>query len=370
MFPSQKALHKNMINLTVELGNRSYPIKIGSGILNVPGILDPYAANRDVLIVTNEALAPMYLKPVRALLTASRVESLVLPEGEAMKTLATLELIFDALAEHHFGRDCLLVAVGGGVIGDICGFAAASWQRGVDFIQIPTTLLAQVDSSVGGKTAVNHASGKNLIGAFHQPVCVLSDMDTLSTLPDRELSAGLAEVVKYGLLGDADLFNWLEREYAAILRRDCERLQHIVRRSCEIKAQIVAADEHERGQRALLNLGHTFGHAIEKCVGYGEWLHGEAVAAGMCMAAEFSRRLGWINSDDVNRIRQLLTRFNLPVDPPQIEPAAFLDAMSQDKKVIARQIRLVLLKSIGEAVVVADYPEHQLVELLSDQFVH
>jgi 3-dehydroquinate synthase len=359
-----------MINLSVELGNRSYPIKIGSGILNRSGVLDEYIDHRDVLIVTNEVLAPMYLKPLAALIDSARVESLILPDGEANKTLATLEQIFDALAAHRFGRDCVLVALGGGVIGDICGFAAAAWHRGVDFIQVPTTLLAQVDSSVGGKTAVNHASGKNLIGAFHQPICVLSDMDTLSTLPDRELAAGLAEVVKYGLLGDAELFAWLEREHAAVLRREAGHLQHIVRRSCEIKAQVVAADERERGQRALLNLGHTFGHAIERCAGYGEWLHGEAVAAGMCMAAEFSHRLGWLSEADVNRIRQLLTRLNLPVDPPQIEPGEFIDAMSQDKKVIARQIRLVLLKSIGEAAVVADYPEHQLVELLSDQFVH
>jgi 3-dehydroquinate synthase len=359
-----------MINLNVELGTRSYPIMIGSGILQQPGVLDPYTARRDVLIVTNEQLAPLYLTPITQLVSSFRTESLVLPEGEAMKSVATLQLIFDRLAELHFGRDCVLIAVGGGVIGDICGFAAATWHRGVDFIQIPTTLLAQVDSSVGGKTAVNHPGGKNLIGAFHQPVCVLSDMEALSTLPDRELSAGLAEVVKYGLLADADLFAWLEREYAAVLRRDSEHLQHIVRRSCEIKAQVVAADEHERGQRALLNLGHTFGHAIERCAGYGEWLHGEAISAGMCMAAEFSRRMNWLSDGDVNRIRQLLSRFNLPVDPPQLDPAEFLDAMSLDKKVIARQIRLVLLKSIGDAVVVADYPEHQLVELLSDQFVH
>ncbi|MGI9291718.1 MAG: 3-dehydroquinate synthase [Gammaproteobacteria bacterium] len=359
-----------MINLKVELGTRSYPILIGNGLLHNKGLLEPYINKRDVLIVTNEVLAPLYLQPLKDMLGSGRVETLSLPDGEVHKTLDTLNLIFDALVEHRYSRDCVIVALGGGVIGDIGGFAAASWQRGVDFIQVPTTLLAQVDSSVGGKTAVNHPGGKNLIGAFHQPLCVLSDSDTLNTLPDRELSAGLAEVVKYGLLGDADLFAWLEREHAGLLKRDPERLQHIVRRSCEIKAQIVAADEREQGQRALLNLGHTFGHAIERCAGYGEWLHGEAVAAGMCMAAAFSARLGWIDSQDVTRIRELITRFNLPVEPPRFEPGEFLNAMSMDKKVIAGEIRLVLLKSIGEAVVTADYPSHELVDLLAEQFVH
>ena len=262
------------VTLKVELGQRSYPILIGSGLLTQPGILTPFIKGRDVLILTNDQLAPLYLEPLKQLVTGSRVEQLVLPDGESTKTLATLETIFDALVEHRYGRDSVLLTLGGGVVGDIGGFAAACWQRGVDFIQVPTTLLAQVDSSVGGKTAVNHPGGKNLIGAFHQPLCVLSDTDTLSTLPDRELSAGLAEVLKYGLLGDAELFEWLEQEAAGLLRRDQERLQHVVRRSCENKARIVAADEHERGQRALLNLGHTFGHAIERCAGYGEWLHG------------------------------------------------------------------------------------------------
>ena len=278
--------------------------------------------------------------------------------------------IFDALVQHRYGRDCVLVALGGGVIGDITGFAAATWQRGVEFIQVPTTLLAQVDSAVGGKTAVNHPGGKNLIGAFHQPLCVLSDMDTLNSLPEREFGAGLAEVVKYGLLGDASLFEWLERESGAILNRDKERLQHIVRRSCEIKARVVAADETERGQRALLNLGHTFGHAIERSAGYGEWLHGEAVSAGMCMAAAFSARLGWLRKSEVDRVRELLTDLKLPVDPPKVSPSDFLAAMSLDKKVIAGQIRLVLLRAIGTAEVTADYPEHELVDLLSEQFVH
>jgi len=358
-----------MINLNVELGTRSYPILIGSGLLHQHGVLDPFINGRDVLIITNDQLAPLYLEPLAKLIGNARIARLVLPDGEATKNLATLQTIFDALVQHRFGRDCVLVALGGGVIGDITGFAAATWQRGVDFIQVPTTLLAQVDSSVGGKTAVNHPKGKNLIGAFHQPICVLSDSDTLNTLPDRELGAGLAEVVKYGLLGDKEFFLWLEQEYAGLLKRDSEHLQHIVRVSCEDKARIVAADERERGQRALLNLGHTFGHAIEHCAGYGEWLHGEAVAAGMVMAAEFSARLGLLERGDVDRIRELLTRLNLPVEPPPVKAGDFLSAMTLDKKVIGGEIRLVLLKAIGEAFVTADYAEHELVQLLSETFV-
>jgi 3-dehydroquinate synthase len=358
-----------MFKLRVELGERSYPITIGSGLLRERGVLDQYLAGRDVLIVSNEIVAPLYMDPLENLITSSRIRALVLPDGEATKTPATLMKIYDALVAERFGRDCVLVALGGGVIGDIVGFAAATWQRGVDFIQVPTTLLAQVDSSVGGKTAVNHPGGKNLIGAFHQPLCVLSDMDTLDSLPDRELKAGMAEVVKYGLIADAELFEWLEREHAAILKRDKERLQHIVRRSCELKAQIVAADERERGQRALLNLGHTFGHAIERCAGYGEWLHGEAVAAGTCMAAEFSAQLGWLAEQDVTRIRTLFRQLGLPVSPPQADPGDFLAAMALDKKVQSGQIRLVLLKSVGAAVITADYPSHELVDMLASQFV-
>ncbi|NND55187.1 MAG: 3-dehydroquinate synthase [Gammaproteobacteria bacterium] len=361
-------MNKNFF-LNVELGARSYPILIGSGLLREAGLLDPYVNGRDVLIVTNDQLVPLYLQAAEQLTSKSRVQTLVLPEGESAKTLDTLNLIFDALVEHRYGRDCVLIALGGGVIGDITGFAAASWQRGVDFIQIPTTLLAQVDSSVGGKTAVNHPGGKNLIGAFHQPLCVVSDMDTLHSLPERELGAGLAEVIKYGLLGDAEFFGWLEQEYAGLLQQDKERLQHVVRRSCELKAQIVAADEREHGRRALLNLGHTFGHAIERCAGYGEWLHGEAVAAGMCMAAAFSERIGWLDAASVERTRALVSAFGLPVAPPQVSPTDFLAAMSLDKKVIAGQIRLVLLRGIGRAEVTADYAEHELVQFLSEQFV-
>jgi 3-dehydroquinate synthase len=359
-----------MINLKVELGARSYPIQIGTGLLNQSGLLDPYLAGKDVLIVTNEVVAPLYLKPLERMLAASRVQSLVLPDGEATKTPATLMQIYDVLVANRFGRDCVLVALGGGVIGDIVGFAAATWQRGVNFVQVPTTLLAQVDSSVGGKTAVNHPSGKNLIGAFHQPLCVLSDMDTLNTLPEREYKAGLAEAIKYGLIVDAEFYVWFEQETAGILKRNVAHLQHIVRRCCEIKAEVVAADEREHGRRALLNLGHTFGHAIERCAGYGEWLHGEAVAAGTCMAAAFSQRLGWLETADVERIRNLFIGLGLPVDPPDFDPAEFLDAMALDKKVQAGEIRLVLMKSIGNAVISGDYPPRELLDLLTEQFVH
>jgi 3-dehydroquinate synthase len=358
-----------MINLNVELGARSYPIKIGSGLLQMPGLFDPYVRGRDVLVISNEQIALLYMEPLVNIMAGSKVKQLLLPDGEAVKTVATLMTIYDALVEHRLGRDCVLVALGGGIVGDIAGFAAATWQRGVDFIQVPTTLLAQVDSSVGGKTAVNHPGGKNLIGAFHQPLCVLSDTDTLNTLPDRELKAGLAEVIKYGLIADAGLFDWLEQECTKVLGRDTERLQHIVRRSCEIKAAVVAGDEREHGQRAILNLGHTFGHAIERCEGYGKWLHGEAVAAGMCMAAAFSERLGWLSKADVQRTRDLFTRYGLPVDPPYVEPAEFLAAMTLDKKVQAGEIRLVLLKSIGQAVTTSDYPSQELVDFLNDQFI-
>jgi 3-dehydroquinate synthase len=356
-----------MITLTVELGSRSYPILIGSGLLGRAGLLDKWLRRRDVLVLTNETLAQVYLEPVRALLQGSRMATHVLPDGEQHKTLATVERILDTLAAQRFARDGVLLALGGGVVGDIGGFAAAIYQRGIDFIQVPTTLLSQVDSSVGGKTGVNHPAGKNLIGAFHQPICVLADTDTLQTLPDRELSAGLAEIVKYGMLADVGLFDWLERHGEQLLRREPAALHHVIRRSCEIKAGVVGADERERGLRALLNLGHTFGHAIERCAGYGTWLHGEAVAAGLAMAAEFSRRLGWIDAGDVRRVRTLLERLQLPAAPPRIDPGQFLAAMGMDKKVLAGQIRLVLLKSIGQAVVVADYPADELKAMLEAQ---
>ncbi len=358
-----------MISLTVELGARSYPILIGSGLLGRAGLLDAYLRSRDVLVVTNETVAPTYLAPLRAMLGDARVEQVVLPDGEAHKTMATLQQVLDRLVELRFGRDCTLIGLGGGVVGDMGGFAAAIYQRGVAFIQVPTTLLAQVDSAVGGKTGVNHPGGKNLIGAFHQPRVVLADTDTLRTLPDRELSAGLAEVVKYGLIQDEAFFVWLEHQADKLLTRDTASLHHAVRRSCEVKAAVVAADERESGQRALLNLGHTFGHAIERGAGYGEWLHGEAIAAGICMAARFSARLGWLGEADVRRIASLFERLRLPVAPPALDPREFLAAMSLDKKVLAGEIRLVLPKAIGEAVVTSDYPDHLLLDELRAAFM-
>jgi 3-dehydroquinate synthase len=358
-----------MITVPVNLGDRSYPILIGNGFLGQPGLLDPFLHAADILIVTNDIVGPIYLEPLTGMLADRRVETVILPDGEANKTMATLQIILDRLVAERFARDCALITLGGGVVGDIGGFAAAVYQRGVKFLQVPTTLLAQVDSAVGGKTGVNHPGGKNLIGAFHQPDGVLIDTDCLKTLPEREFCAGLAEVVKYGLLADADLFVWLEQNAEALLQRDPAALHHAIRRSCEIKAEIVAADEREQGRRALLNLGHTYGHAIELCAGYGEWLHGEAVAAGICMAANFSGRLGTLQSDDIQRIRNLFERLKLPTEPPDVNPQEFLSAMSMDKKVIAGQIRLVLLKTIGAAEVTAEYPPHELIDMLREQFI-
>ncbi|MFW2405711.1 MAG: 3-dehydroquinate synthase [Gammaproteobacteria bacterium] len=356
-----------MIELKVELGTRSYPILIGAGLLDQPGALDPFLGAADVMIVTNDVVGPLYLDKLKAILGGRRVDTVVLPDGEAHKDLATMQTILDRLVERRYGRDAVLITLGGGVVGDIGGFAAAVYQRGIDFVQVPTTLLAQVDSSVGGKTGVNHPGGKNLVGAFHQPLAVIADTSTLGTLADRELSAGLAEVVKYGLIADADFFEWLERNAEQLVARDADALQYAIRVSCEAKAAIVAEDEFERGRRALLNLGHTYGHAIERCAGYGEWLHGEAVAAGMCMAAEFSAQLGRSSQQDVNRTRALLARLNLPVAPPAIAIADFLAAMSIDKKVVAGEIRLVLLKGIGDAFVTADYPRDEMESLLARQ---
>ncbi len=305
-----------MKTLHVELGDRRYPIYIGPALLGQADLLRPHLAGRQALVVSNATVAPLYLERARAALTGLRCESVILPDGERYKTLETLNDIFTALLDHRFDRQCTIIALGGGVIGDMAGFAAACYQRGVAFIQIPTTLLAQVDSSVGGKTAVNHPLGKNMIGAFYQPRCVLADTDTLATLPDRELSAGLAEVIKYGLIRDRPFLDWLETHLEALLARDAAALSEAIERSCRNKAAIVAADERETGERALLNLGHTFGHAIETGVGYGEWLHGEAVAAGMVMAADLSARLGWLAWEQVERVRALLARARLPLAPP------------------------------------------------------
>ncbi|HUM92348.1 MAG TPA: 3-dehydroquinate synthase, partial [Candidatus Competibacter sp.] len=306
-----------MKTLYVELGDRRYPIYIGPGLLDRPDLLRTHVPGRQVLVVSNTTVAPLYLDRVRAALAGLRHEAVVLPDGEQYKTLETLDEIFTALLSHRLDRDCTLVALGGGVIGDMAGFAAACYQRGVHFIQIPTTLLAQVDSSVGGKTAVNHPLGKNMIGAFYQPRCVLADTDTLKTLPDRELSAGLAEVIKYGLIRDLPFLEWLEDHIEQLLARDAAALTEAIERSCRNKADIVAADERETGERALLNLGHTFGHAIETGMGYGEWLHGEAVAVGMNLATDLSARLGWLKGEQVERVRTLLARARLPLNAPE-----------------------------------------------------
>ncbi|MEN8213243.1 MAG: 3-dehydroquinate synthase [Pseudomonadota bacterium] len=343
--------------LRVDLGERSYPILIGPGILTLAESFSASIRSRQVMVVTNETVAPLYLEQLLRSLQGFSVEHVVLPDGEQYKNLEVLNRIFDALLASHFDRGCTLLALGGGVIGDMTGFAAACYQRGVDFVQVPTTLLSQVDSSVGGKTGVNHPLGKNMIGAFHQPRCVVADTDTLTTLPDRELSAGLAEVIKYGIINDLPFFEWLEAHIERLLARDAEALIHAIERSCRDKAEIVAADEKESGQRALLNLGHTFGHAIESGMGYGTWLHGEAIAAGMAMAADMSVRMGWLGAEQQQRIRSLLQKARLPVDPPaQIGGKQFVDLMSVDKKVLNGKLRLVLLRDIGKAEVTAEYP--------------
>jgi len=346
-----------MHTLIVELGERSYPIYIGSGLLGQGDLLAPHIRSKRVLIVTNEVVAPLYLEKLKADLRSKdgspvEVDTVILPDGEHTKTLETMNLIFDELLERRHERSTTLIALGGGVTGDITGFAAAVYQRGVNFIQVPTTLLSQVDSSVGGKTGVNHPLGKNMIGAFYQPQCVLADISVLNSLPVRELQAGLAEVIKYGLLGNAGFFAWLEQHIEALLARDPVLLAEAVRICCAEKARIVAADEKEGGIRALLNLGHTFGHAIEAAMGYGNWLHGEAVATGIVMAADLSRRLGWISAEDALRARRLIERAGLPVCPPaEMTAGQFMELMAVDKKVQAGQIRFVLLRQIGDAVV-------------------
>ena len=357
-----------MERLHIDLGERSYPILIGPGLLHDAAVVGGSVAARDVLVVTNTTVAPLYLAHLERSLEGKRVASVALPDGEQFKTLETLARVFDALVERRLNRDACVIALGGGVVGDMAGFAAACYQRGVDYVQVPTTLLAQVDSSVGGKTGVNHPGGKNLIGAFHQPRAVVADTNTLKTLPPREFRAGLAEVIKYGLIADAAFLGWIEANLDALLRLDGAALAHAIRRSCEIKAEIVAEDEHEHGRRALLNLGHTFGHAIETATGYGEWLHGEAVGTGMLMAADLSHRLGWIEAADVGRIRALLERAGLPVVTPPIGAARALELMGMDKKVLAGRIRLVLMRRVGDGVVAGDYPADALQATLVSHF--
>ncbi|WP_075185430.1 3-dehydroquinate synthase [Teredinibacter haidensis] len=354
--------------LHVELGERSYPIFIGEQLLNCGDYLKPYLSSDQVMLVTNETVDPLYAHKVEALLGESfRLDKVVLPDGEQFKNLETLNLIFDGLLSKRHNRRTTLVALGGGVIGDMVGFAAASYQRGVNFIQIPTTLLSQVDSSVGGKTGVNHPLGKNMIGAFYQPKSVIIDTDVLATLPDRELSAGLAEVIKYGLIADAEFFSWLEQNMDALLARDSDALAYAIDVSCKTKADIVAKDETESGLRAILNLGHTFGHAIESYMGYGVWVHGEAVGAGMVMACDLSLRLGWIEQSVYDRAIELIEKAKLPIKVPEtMTPDIFMQYMAVDKKVLDGTLRLVLLTGCGESVVTADFDPKKLEETLTE----
>ena len=340
-----------MDTITVNLGNRSYPIYIGSGLLDGSSILEESTPAKQLLVVTNETVSQLYLKRVEETFADRKPRSLILPDGEQYKNLDGFGRIIDELIEARFHRDACVLALGGGVVGDLAGFAAASYQRGIDYVQLPTTLLAQVDSSVGGKTAVNHPAAKNMIGAFHQPIAVLADTDALATLPPRELAAGLAEVIKYGLIQDLEFFRWLEEQLPALLNQDPEALRYAIRRCCEIKAEIVAQDEHEHGRRALLNFGHTFGHAIEALGDYGRWLHGEAVAIGMQMAAETSAQLGWIDSADAERIGSLLERAGLPTTATELASDEILNRMRLDKKAGSLGMRVVLLESLGSAAV-------------------
>lgn len=356
-----------MNTIQVQLDERSYPIYIGVDNLCDPEILTRHIKSKQVVVVTNETIAPLYLDKVKKHLQQYQLEVVILPDGEQYKTLAIMETIFDALLTGKFSRNTTLIALGGGVIGDISGFAAACYQRGIPFIQIPTTLLAQVDSSVGGKTGVNHALGKNMIGAFYQPQSVIIDVKVLETLDDRQLAAGLAEVIKYGLIQDADFFSWIETNIEKILARDQESLIYLIDKSCHNKAEIVAADERESGIRAILNLGHTFGHAIETGSGYGVYLHGEAVAIGTCQAADLSRRLGWLDDAGVARIIALFKKSGLPTEPPaEISAQEFIDLMSVDKKNVDGDIRLILLRKIGEASLPVGVEREVLLETLNE----
>lgn len=346
--------------ITVNLGDRSYPIVIGAGLLNGGFDLSKFVNGPDCLIVSNEIVAPLYRDRILPNLAGKAVTTIDLPDGESYKSVASLQAVIDRLVESGANRDTTVIALGGGVVGDIAGFAAACYMRGVAFIQVPTTLLAQVDASVGGKTGVNHPEGKNLIGAFHQPQVVMIDTDTLKSLPDRELKAGLAEVIKYGVICDIEFFAWLEDNMQALLEKEPPALARAIQRSCELKATVVAEDEHESGHRVILNFGHTFGHAIENCQGYGEWLHGEAVAAGMIMAAELSG----IGDGDVERLRVLLQKAGLPVAPPAIDGQDWLRTMGMDKKVKQKQLRFVLLRALGDAYLATSYDKDKLQQII------
>lgn len=365
-----KTSSKDPTIVEVDLGNRSYPIYIGAGLLDEPGLLQRHVLGKRVLVVTNTTIAPIYLDKVVHALTYKNVnvtvESVILPDGEKYKNMETLMKVFDKAIESRLDRRCTFVALGGGVIGDMCGYAAASYLRGVNFIQIPTTVMAMVDSSVGGKTGINHPLGKNLIGAFYQPQCVLIDTNTLNTLPGRELASGLAEVIKYGLIRDAKFFEWQEQNMQALMARDPDALTNAIKWSCENKAEVVSLDEKESGLRATLNLGHTFGHAIETGFGYGQWLHGEAVAAGMVMAVDMSCRLGWIDDSIVKRVHKILQQAKLPTAPPETMTVdMFKSVMAVDKKVADGLLRLILLKGpVGNCIFTGDYDRKALDETL------
>ena len=358
-----------MRTLTVDLAERSYPIHIGSGLLTQTQLFAPHIVGRKVAIVSNTTVAPLYLQQLREALSDYEISEIILPDGESYKNWETLQLIFDGLLADKHDRKTTLIALGGGVIGDMTGFAAACYQRGVNFIQVPTTLLSQVDSSVGGKTGINHPLGKNMVGAFYQPQAVIIDIATLQTLAPRELSAGLAEVVKYGLICDESFLTWLEQHMVSICALDPVALMETIERSCAAKALVVSADERESGVRATLNLGHTFGHAIETEQGYGVWLHGEAVSAGTVMALEMSKQLGWLTEKQRDRGIGLLARAGLPIVPPKAMTAAmFLAHMSVDKKVLDGQLRLVLLRALGQALVTSDYPAATLDSVLNADY--
>ena len=359
-----------MKTINIDLGDRSYPIYVGDQLIDNPTILLNHIHTHTVVVVTNTTVAPLYLDTVtQSLGDNTHIIPIILPDGEQYKNTETLNAIYEVLLKNKCDREVMLIALGGGVIGDITGFAAASFMRGVKFIQIPTTLLSQVDSSVGGKTGINHALGKNMIGAFYQPQCVIADVGLLKTLPDRELSAGLAEVIKYGLIRDAAFFVWLEKTMPSLINKDPSTLIEAVIRSCENKADVVAQDEFEssKGIRATLNLGHTFGHAIENAMGYGNWLHGEAVAAGMVMAAFLSQELGWLNPDEFDRTKQLIANANLPINPPDIPVDQFMGLMQSDKKSQRGRIHLILQKTIGDAILTSDYPEAALRKTLQQK---
>lgn len=356
--------------LNVELADKSYPIYIGSNLLSSKSLLSDHIQGKQVMIVTNTTIAPLYLEKLKDALSDFNVESVVLPDGEEFKTLETLNKVFDALLKAKFDRSSTLVALGGGVVGDITGYAAASYQRGVNFIQVPTTLLSQVDSSVGGKTGVNHELGKNMIGAFYQPKAVIIDVDTLDTLSDQEYSAGMAEVIKYGLLGNADFFYMLETNIESIMARNKDLIIEIIFNSCKDKASIVALDEFERGKRALLNLGHTFGHGIENAFGYGNYLHGEAVSIGMVMAAKLSMDEGYLSNEDAIRVESILSKADLPISiKKSIGSETLIEAMSLDKKSIDGKIRLVLLKALGDSYLTDSYSKENFNKVVNN-FCH